>query len=360
MTGEVRTLGSALDSNIAVNAAWLTGAASLVLVGLLMLQIVLLRSVHLLRARRVRRLHEIWQPLLAESLFQFPSGLPARLSRWDTFEFLLLWNYIRESLRDDAGENLIRIAGSLGMHGRARKMLDSRNLQSKLIGIQTLGWLRDASAWDVLRSTAESDDPVLSLCSARALLRIDPEKALPAILPLVARRDDWSFSVVGAMLKECGADQISEPLARATLLVPTPQVPRMLRYLELAHAQSAVPAVRQIAAENNDLEVVTACLRIFQDPEDLPAVREYLKDERWQVRLQAAVCLGRIGTAADISGLAHACGDQEWWVRYRAAQSLADLPFVSAAQLAELARDHQNDFARDILTQVIAEREVAP
>lgn len=352
-------MGSVFDSNIAVQAAWFTGMASLALVCLLMLQILILRSLHLWRDRRVRRLHDIWQPVLAESLYQAPNNLPARLSHWDTFEFLLLWNYVRESLREDTTTNLVSIAENLGLRERAQAMLESRNLQTKLIAIQTLGWLGGTISWGKLRSSTESEDPVISLCSARALLRIDAEAALPVILPIVARRDDWSFSVVGAMLKEAGADKISEPLARATLLVPADQVPRMLRFLELAHPHSAVPVVRQIAAESDGQETITACLRIFQDPEDLSTVREFLKDERWPVRLQAAICLGRIGTQEDVSRLAHACGDQEWWVRYRAAQSLADLPFLSHTELLALSKSHQNDFARDILRQVIAEREVA-
>jgi HEAT repeat protein len=352
-------LGSVFDSDIAVQTAWITGATSIALVALLMLQIVLLRSLLLWRGRRVRRLHEIWQPILAESLYRFPEAIPAKVSRWDTFEFLLLWNYVRESLRDDAGENLVGIARKLGLDRRARKMLGARSVQSRLIAIQTLGWLRDNTSWEDLRRLVALDDPVVSLSSARALMRLEPERAMPVILPLVARREDWSFSVVGSMLKEAGADTISEPLARAVLLVPSEHVPRMLRFLELAYAHAVVPAVRQIASESDDLEVIAACLRIFQDPEDLPFVRECLKDERWQVRLQAAVCLGRIGTKEDFAPLVHACGDQEWWVRYRAAQSLANLPFLPTDRLETIAEYHKNDFARDILRQVIAEREVS-
>ena len=49
--------------------------------------------------------------------------------------------------------------------------------------------------------------------------------------------------------------------------------------------------------------------------------------------------------------------DAEWWVRYRAAQSLVAIPFLSMAEI-ELLRNNLSDrFARDMLSQAIAERQ---
>ena len=48
--------------------------------------------------------------------------------------------------------------------------------------------------------------------------------------------------------------------------------------------------------------------------------------------------------------------DPQWWVRYRTAQALQHLLAGGEAQLAKV-RDAQEDrYARDILTQVMAER----
>jgi hypothetical protein len=351
-------LAFVINSDIAAQAAWWTGAISCGLVFLIMLQICFLRLLLIYRRRRVARLHAEWEPLLVESLEQTPASLP-RVSPLDRFELLVLWNYLQESLRDEAIENLNAAARAVKLDRYALDLLEHKNLRKKLLAIQTLGWLREISAGEKLRDLANNDDPVLSLCAARALLRIDGKRALSFVLPLVARRADWSFSLVGGMLKDAGADLISEPLARSVLLIPAEQTPRMLRLLELAHPQAVVPSVRKLLAESSDLETITACLRILQDPEDLPTVRELLKDERWQVRLQAAVCLGKIGVSEDEARLVHACGDLEWWVRYRAAQALSSLPFVSPERLSEIGENHQNEFARDIIRQVIAERKVS-
>ncbi|MDB5098230.1 MAG: hypothetical protein JWM80_2651, partial [Cyanobacteria bacterium RYN_339] len=48
--------------------------------------------------------------------------------------------------------------------------------------------------------------------------------------------------------------------------------------------------------------------------------------------------------------------DPEWWVRYRAANALADLPFVGPAGLAAIRAAHDSDAARDIIGHVLAER----
>lgn len=351
-------MASVLNSEIAAQAAWWTGAVSCGLVFLLTLQICSLRLLLIYRRRRAERLHAEWEPLLVESIVQTPGSLP-RISPLDRFELMILWNYLQESLRDEAIENLNAAARLVKLDQYALKLLDHKNLRKKLPAIQTLGWLGEVSAWEKLCAIAGDDDPVLSLCAARALLRIDGARGLRLLLPIIARRADWSFSLIGGMLKESGADLISEPLARAVLLIPAEQTPRMVRLLELAHPQAVVPSVRKLLAESSDLETVTACLRILQDPEDLPVVRKLLKDERWQIRLQAAICLGKIGVLEDEASLIHACGDLEWWVRYRAAQALSGLPFVSPERLAEIAENHQNEFARDIIRQVIAERKVS-
>ena len=53
-----------------------------------------------------------------------------------------------------------------------------------------------------------------------------------------------------------------------------------------------------------------------------------------------------------------ALSDPEWWVRYRAAQALMSLPFLSEAELDEL-RHGDDRYAADMMAQVAAEKEAA-
>jgi HEAT repeat protein len=274
-------------------------------------------------------------------------------------DFLALWNYLHDSLRAEANEQLNQLAWLSGMDDVARQMLKRGGLGARLIGMTTLGHLRDAASWQELQQATADADPVVSLVAAGALMRIDAERATPVLIQQIAQRADWSLAACAGLLKEAGADIISAPLIQATLHAPPTQAARLLRFFELAHATVALPAARQLLRATNELEVITGCLRLLQDPEDLELVRRALTDTRWPVRVQAASALGRLGTAADEVGLRRALEDEEWWVRYRAAQALVNLPGQSEPQAAKLLEDTQISMAgRDILRQVLAERQL--
>ncbi len=63
-----------------------------------------------------------------------------------------------------------------------------------------------------------------------------------------------------------------------------------------------------------------------------------------------------MGTREDQVALVALLSDPEWWVRYRAAQALAKLPFLTEEKLQSLCEVQTDQFAREILAQVMAER----
>jgi HEAT repeat protein len=175
------------------------------------------------------------------------------------------------------------------------------------------------------------------------------------VLPRIAERDDWSRNHVLAMLEALGADIVSRPLTEAALRVPPDRAQRLVQFFSVAHQADAVPVVRSIIASTKDAECIAACLRVFADVDHLDAVRDYLRHEAWQVRVQAVNVLGRLGSAADFAVLAPLLADPEWWVRYRAAEALCSLPGVDKLKIRRLSREHHDPFARDMLVQVLAE-----
>jgi hypothetical protein len=46
---------------------------------------------------------------------------------------------------------------------------------------------------------------------------------------------------------------------------------------------------------------------------------------------------------------------KDWWVRYRAAKSLVQLPFVSKPQIEFIKQSIPDSFGRDILEHTLAE-----
>ena len=358
-------LGFVTDSDWAIRLVTWTGQLVAALVLLLMLQVLLLRTWLIVQNRRERRFLNVWQPLLLQSLESVPSEVP-RIGRDNSFAFLHLWNYLHESLLDEAKERLNQTARLAGINRMASQMLKDGSVRERLMAIATIGQLRDQTDWEELQRIAASHHSLLSLTAAHAMIRIDARAAITLLTPLIGSRHDWPAARVAWMLKEAGADVISEPLACAALSAAldhtenkesAEEATRLIRYLEAAHCESAIPVVRRIIHITRDREVIIACLRVFIDSEDLDTVRRFLNDPRWQIRVQAATALGRMGTEEDEARLIALLADEEWWVRYRAAQALCSLPSVTLAKARRIQMGQTNLFARDILEQAIAEQE---
>jgi HEAT repeat protein len=247
----------------------------------------------------------------------------------------------------------------VGIERLARAMLNRRGLRERLLAVCALGQMRDNWSWDRLLELVRGSHLALSLAAARALVQINAKAAIPLLLPLMASREDWSPSVVVHMLQEAGADDVSGPLVKAALEVPPEQAHRLVRYFGVAHSQAAVPAVRQLIRRTTDVECLVACLRVFSDAGDLETVRRYLTHPTWEVRVQAVIALGRMGTPEDEASLVLLLSDPEWWVRYRAAHALHELPPADATRFDRIALRLDDRFARDMLVHVHAERRAA-
>jgi len=339
------------------------------LIVLLFVLVLIMRWARLLRRRRRARLLAIWQPVLVEAVETPTTDVP-RLARRDLPQFLLLWNHLHESLLDESKDHLNQIANALNIGSYELRMLRRHNLRKRLVATATLGELGERAAWDELSSIAQREGPNMSLAAARALVMIDAPRAVRQLIPLLLTRTDWPPSRVAAMLQVAGAEVISAPLADAAIKCAREEkqddhrnaqanIPaRMVRYLELAYNDSALPASRTIARLSHDPEVLAGCLKLLESAEDLPVIRENIGHEDWRVRVQAASALGRIGEDEDEQKLVPLLSDKEWWVRYRAAQALSRLPSINHARLQSIQAEQANPFARDILAQVMAEIEL--
>lgn len=343
-----------------LRAATVVGIAALGLAVLLFCAIIALRILLRFRQLREQRVIARCRPLLLEALEQDAPQMPV-LNRAERIIVLGLWRELHESLRGPALDKLNAVALGCGFDVLARELLVSRNIHHQLLAIATAGLLRDQRSWDVVSRHAHSANPMVSLTAARSLLQINAEPGLVQLMPEFAARADWPLAGVAAMLAEVGPDRVTGPLihvairgARSAQGART--APRLLRLLELTHVGEATATARFILGRTDDDATIAAALRLLREPQDLPLLRRYCAHPTWSVRVQAAHALGRIGVEEDRALLIHMIGDANWWVRYRAAQALAALPFVAAAELEKLRADSSDRFAADMLAQVIAER----
>ena len=325
---------------------------------LLLVQTILLRMQLIMRQRREQRLVERWQPLFAQSMTALPQSLPPiAKSDWDAF--LRLWNNTQETLSGELKHKLNQLAWACGVSHVAQQLLSHKNMRKRLLAVATLGHLQEKNAWSRLRNLTDDPHPLLSLAAARALMQIDAKAALADLLPLFTHRHDWPLNKIAKMMNEAGPDAVSGPLTQAVEIAAAEDFPRLVRLLDCAHSEQALPAIRRILQSAADDRVISACLQALSDPEDVGVARTYTRHPSWFVRVQAVSALGRIGSREDRDTLIAPLSDSVWWVRYRAAQALAGLPQVTLDEVRQI-RDKINDrFAKDILTQVIAEKQAA-
>ena len=352
-------MGSSLDyatnSDQIISFAFVTGLVAVGLAFLLVLQVLLLRYLLIRRERRKANFLALWRPLMAQSATGESVRYP-RVAEENNKEFLILWNHLQELIRGTSKESLNKLAHSVGMDLTAKKLLHRGAFAERVLAMMTLGNLRDNSAWATLSDRMHDESQLISLAASSALMKIDAEAGIHLFMPLVVSRDDWPSVKVAMILKDASAAVISEPLAKAIRAAKPRQVRRLISYLELANAAESSQVMREILSVSRDQQAIATCLRMMKDPRDLDMVRSQTVNPIWIVRVQAAAALGRIGVEEDKVRLIRLLVDPQWWVRYRAATSLSQLPFVSIEELQRI-RDNQVDrFAIDMLNQVLAER----
>ncbi|HZP92794.1 MAG TPA: HEAT repeat domain-containing protein [Burkholderiales bacterium] len=338
-----------------VRFALLTAAAALLLSAATTLSIAVLRARFALRARREARFTARWRPLLLESVDAIPAHLPT-VKRPDRFAFLSLWNHFQESLRGPARHRLSAIALRLRMDVAARELLEGGGTRERLMAAVTLGQLGDADSWPALEKLAAGAHSPLSLAAARALMQIDAPRALAVLLPDFTSRQDWPLARLQSILAEAGPEAVSRPLSAAVDTTPPRELPRLIALLDAADARVVSPKIRALLESSRDEEVLAACLKSRHVPRDRDLLLRFAQHERWHIRTQAARALGFAARPGDEKLLVSMLSDPVWWVRYRAAQALAGLPFLSRQDIWRLRLALTDRFAQNVLDQVVAER----
>lgn len=358
-------MGSVLEyvsgSNLEVKLAFYAGLAAFLVTVALILIIAILRVRLIMEEKRNVSFVAIWRPIITRVVAGEPLAgiLLPPIGKKDRPVFLMLWNHYHGFLKGEAMENLNALIRMTGMDAVAREWLDSRSRAKRFISVAALGHLRDKTRWEGLRSLALSADPTLSLMAAGSMALIDPAGSAPAIVPLIVERKDWPANKVMDILSKADQSAISGPLVHAILNADEKEVLRLIPFLFVANKSLAGPAVRTLLERSQDPEMVSACLKIVDDPSMLDMARSYLDHPAWYVRAQAASVLGRIGSEDDAQRLVGMLSDREWWVRYRAAHALTEMPSMKSFDFARLIRETPDKYAGDIMSQALAEKKLA-
>lgn len=349
-------LQSEFETHVLI-AVWSTVVAILSAIVLFFFTLAL-RASTIIADRRHQKMVACWRDIFAAAIVSAEAArndpLPA-VARHQRAELLEEWNLARSAITGDATENLIVIAKRIGLLEWAQPMLHKRRLSSKLLGIQTLGHLRDKNVWTTIRSLVDSPNSVVSVTAAVALVDIDPKRALRHLVPMIEVRKDWLRTRVASFLQMAGSALASEPLFRAIRSANPENQIYLSKFAPLVEAHVVDAIAEDMLRSSNHPGVLGAALDLLSGHSGLPRIDTLATHEVWHVRLRAAQLLGKAGEEKHLPLLESLLSDREWWVRYRAAQAITALPFLGPNALRQMQQRQTDPFARDILQQVAAE-----
>ncbi len=269
------------------------------------------------------------------------------------------WNALKDAVRGDAGERLNAVARTLGFDVVARRFLHSRQVGRRILGIRTLGHLRDPSSWQPLQEQLASANALVSFYAAAALVNIDAQRAMPGIMNQLAERESWPGEAMARLLVDAGADVAREPIRALMLSLAPAKIPPLLPWLSHVDAVlGSEVAIELLRRYPEDVHIVAAALLVVVDPKILPELGRYADSKDADVRQSLAAAYGRLGAIRDIEPVVRLMCDRVWWVRYRAGQALLALNGMTGDRLEAIRAQIGDVYARDMLEHVRAEASI--
>jgi HEAT repeat protein len=350
-------LDSNTGSEFIVMLAWRSAeVAALASAGLLLLALVV-RRYYRLEARLNERVIATWRPLLTcIALEEGESPALPRLPGRHLPYLMEEWNALNDVVRGEAGERLNTTARALGFEVAARRFLHSRQVGRRILGIRTLGHLRDPSSWQPLQEQLVSQNALVSFYAAAALVSIDAQRAMPGIMNQLAERESWPGEAMARLLVDAGADVAREPIRALMLSLAPAKIPPLLPWLSHVDAVlGSEVATELLRRYPEDVDIVAAALLVVVEPKVLPELARYAESKNADVRQSLATAYGRLGGLGDVEPVVRLMCDRVWWVRYRAGQALLALKGMTSDRLEAVRAQIGDIYARDMLEHVRAE-----
>ena len=283
------------------------------------------------------------------------------IARGDAFTILSLWNDFHRVRTDDSpgvpSARLVETARTYGLDRAAAQLLARGDPGDQLVALTFLSYAPSPAQIEKIASCATSAYGELALAAYRALVALDAAY-MDAFARAIAERDDFRASTVQNALTAIGPAITTTSIVKL-VSVQDPQASiRLLRFFPLLEPAIARQTILGLLEGSPGADVAAAGLRALAElavPEDGATVRRFLSHPVAFVRIAAIGALQPICESSDRAALLALLSDSDSWVRYRAAQLLVE-HFTREGVEGDLRREVADRYARDALTQVLAER----
>ncbi len=351
------------ELDFSLTLAWWLAWTTLLLLALIIMGLLLLRWVRWRNAPRMAAFQAYWRPVLlrwamGDKVCEPMPVLKAR-ERWP---FMRLWLHCQMSLQGPGRQRLAELGLRMGCREMALARVDSTHYSERMVGLLALGFLQDRASVPTLKERLEGGNGQSMVYAARALMEIDPVQHGAVVAHALLTCEGLDFALVSVLLKpfKTRFDAVLMPVC------PQPQaaiglVPHApsFQWLRLAQAlKLLVPQWRltPFLSSEQHMEILIAALRLVQGEQGTEAVACHAQHPDWRVRVQVARALGRIGGLVHRPILLGLLTDGQWWVRYRSAQALLQMPGMHHDQLLAKVVDTHDRYALSMLHAVRSEK----
>ena len=302
---------------------------SLVLAAVALLVMGLLVLIRLLTARRHRnwaaRRRELTRRLLSgdQSSTEELRHLPRELTA-DTFVELI------RLVRGHEREAFIAQAAELGVPQHLGRQLRRGTARERLLAAQSLGQFPGEDNTALLQDALADRKPEVRLAAALSLAEAGHFEHVGDLVRKLGLGSSEGSTLAVTLFRSLSAERLDEIKALVTAPdVPVPVRLAAMEALATTGDYSLVPAITQLAihAPDDSVELpgYLRALGLFGHPAARPAVLNGLGRSSLAARAAASGAAGRIGLVEFAGRLALLLDDNEWWVRFRAAEALLRL-----------------------------------
>ena len=179
---------------------------------------------------------------------------------------------------------------------------------------------------------------------------------MPLLLPLMLERDDWPMVDLAHVLHQ-ERHQFSIAVGNTLLALQPKQLARALHLMQALQVALPAPALLTLL-QHQSPDVLVPAMRLAAWSGLDEEVRNHKDHPEWTVRAEVAKALAYIGTTSDFSLLAQLSTDENWCVRYCAAEALAELPSIRGPAIDSIAQGWTDRFAWETFGRALIERSV--
>lgn len=275
-----------------------------------------------------------------------------------------------------ATQVLLEEADTLGETGRSRLLtllaglpvgqgmidrLKGRSWEKRLRAAEYLGYLGDDSSLPPLMNALRDDVLAVRFAVATSLARLGCRDAVEPILQALDAPGEVSQRHVAEVIQILGA-AASDPLI-AILERPTANenslgiAARVAGGLRLHRSVAPLRHLLGHATANVRLNAVRSLASIGEHSVSAE-IAGLAEDPSWEVRSSVMQALGRLQARDRIPLLLHGLSDQEWWVRFNAAEALRSLGEPGISALRDASEHHADTYGRDMSRQILQQHEI--